>query len=395
MVRNPIEPALGLLRKACSYFEVVNAALLRSRSVQFAYLTNMNRLPSLFLYACFVLVLLVFPNFSTSQDVMNGGFESVSSLPNTTGQWTLADYWGNASSAVGDPDLYHIEGSGGGDLPETPVAIISPLQGMAVAGFIACGEEGTNRREYLTGQFSEALIAGHRYQMTFAIANGERTPFSEAGLGVSGLGMFFSEGSPEQIELSPLELDPHFAFSQVIFSREWQWMAFAFTAQDSYTHFTCGVFGADDQHGIEVREGTAPSMAYYFLDGFKITEINGELENEDSASDARGPNVKPEYPVVDLDDALSWFVPNAFTPNGDGENDLFLPVLNNMDLVEMQIFNRWGELMWMTTDPNASGWNGMHVGGAEALTGAYVWKLQMKKMNGQQITKTGSLNLIR
>ena len=383
------------MSRAWSCFEVVNSAFLRSPSVQFAYLTNMNRLTSSFLRACFVLALLVFPNLSKSQDVMNGGFESVSSLPNTTGQWTLADYWGNALSAVGDPDVYHMEGSGGGDLPETPVAIISPLQGMAVAGFIACGEEGTNRREYLTGQFSEALIAGTRYQMTFAIANGERTPFSEAGLGVSGLGMFFSEGSPEQIELSPLELEPHFAFSQVIFSREWQWMAFAFTAQEAYTHFTWGVFGSDAQHGIEVREGSAPSMAYYFLDGFKISEITGELENEDNTSDGRGPNVKPDQPDLDLDDALSWFVPNAFTPNGDGENDLFLPVLNNMDLIKMEVFNRWGELMWVTDDPNVGGWNGLHAGGAEALTGAYVWKLQMKKINGQLVTKTGSLNLIR
>ena len=61
----------------------------------------------------------------------------------------------------------------------------------------------------------------------------------------------------------------------------------------------------------------------------------------------------------------------------------------------MEVFNRWGELMWMTADPNVGGWNGMQTGGAEALTGAYVWKLQMKKMNGQLVTKTGSLNLIR
>ena len=90
------------------------------------------------------------------------------------------------------------------------------------------------------------LIAGKQVSNDICYCHmRERTPFSEAGLGVSGLGMFFSEGSPEQIELSPLELEPHFAFSQVIFSREWQWMAFAFTAQEAYTHFTWGVFGAD------------------------------------------------------------------------------------------------------------------------------------------------------
>ena len=307
----------------------------------------------------------------------------------------LSSYWGNALSSEGNPDLYHIEGTGGGDLPETPVALISPIQGMAVMGLMACGQEGTNRREYLTGQFSEALIPGHRYQMTFAIANGERTPFSQAGLGVSGLGILFSEGSPVQNELNPLELSPDFSFSQVIYNREWQWLAFAFTPDVPCTHFTWGVFGSDDGHVIQPMDGNNPSMAYYFMDGFKIVEIDGQLENEDSLSESRGPNVKPNPTIVNLDEDMSWFVPNAFTPNGDGDNDVFFPILRNMEFITMEVYNRWGDQMWMTQDASSGGWDGMTKGGAEALMGAYVWKLQMKKENGQRITKTGSLSLIR
>jgi len=355
----------------------------------------MNSSNLTFSFVFILSVLLGSPLLGRSQEVLNGGFESVSSLPNNTGQWMLSSHWGNALSSAGNPDLYHIEGTSGGDLPETPVAQISPIQGMAVMGLMACGQEGTNRREYLTGQFSEALIPGHRYQMTFAIANGERTPFSQAGLGVNGLGMLFSEGSPEQNELNPLELSPDFSFSQVIYNREWQWLAFAFTPDLPHTHFTWGVFGSDDEHVIQPMDGNNPSMAYYFMDGFKIVEIDGQLENEDSLSESRGPNVKPNPTIVNLDEDMSWFVPNAFTPNGDGDNDVFLPILRNMEFISVEVYTRWGEQMWMTQDASSGGWDGMTKGGAEASMGAYVWKLQMKKENGRRITKTGSLNLIR
>tara|TARA_B110000503_G_C7138372_1_gene409827 strand:+ start:846 stop:1913 length:1068 start_codon:yes stop_codon:yes gene_type:complete len=342
-----------------------------------------------------VLLLLAVPMAMQSQLVMNGGFESISTLPSNTGQWSFAEHWSNASSATGDPDLYHIQGTGGGDLPETPVAIIAPFQGMAIAGFMACGVAGTNRREYWTGQFSEALVPGQRYQMTLALANGERTPFSEAGLGVSGLGMHFSEGVPLQNDLEPLQVNAHFEFPQVLFGREWQVLAFAFTAQEPHTHFTWGVFGSDDQHSIVVEEGAGPSMAYYFLDGFEITAVDGGMENEESDADTRGPDVKPDAGEVDLDAAMSWFVPNAFTPNGDGENDVFLPVLRNMELIKMEVFNRWGEQMWLTEDAQTTGWDGQQIGHVEALHGTYVWQLQMREENGQVVTKSGSLNLIR
>jgi gliding motility-associated-like protein len=346
--------------------------------------------------AALCVVLLAFPDGSDAQQVLNGGFESLLSLPNNTGQWALAESWGNASSVVGDPDVYHIQGVGGGDLPETPVAIVQPIEGMAIAGFMACGQEGSNRREYLTGQFSESLVPGVRYQMRLAITNGERTPFSQAGLGVSDLGVFFSEESPQQFELAPLELTPNFTFSQVIYSREWQWLAFAFTSEAAYTHFTLGMFGMDDQHEFEVEEGNNPSMAYYFLDGFEILEIDSQLENEESVSETRGPGVKPNQSFVNLEDDMSWFVPNAFTPNGDGENDLFSPVLQNLDFIRLQIFNRWGDLIWVSEDEAAMVWNGtVDNGRGEASPGSYVWTLQMKKKNGQRISKKGTLNLIR
>lgn len=51
------------------------------------------------------------------------------------------------------------------------------------------------------------------------------------------------------------------------------------------------------------------------------------------------------------------FVPNAFTPNGDGLNDVFLPQTHNLESYSMNIVNRWGEIVFTTTNPQ-QGWDG-------------------------------------
>lgn len=63
--------------------------------------------------------------------------------------------------------------------------------------------------------------------------------------------------------------------------------------------------------------------------------------------------VQPVY----ISPVTSVFVPNSFTPNGDGTNDIFLPVVRDVRSYELRIFNRWGEVIYSTTDP-LQGWDG-------------------------------------
>lgn len=69
-----------------------------------------------------------------------------------------------------------------------------------------------------------------------------------------------------------------------------------------------------------------------------------------------------------------YYVPNAFTPNGDGINDEFLPLGNAIQLetYDLQIFDRWGQQLFQSTDP-AKGWDGK-VGGGVAPDGVYVYR---------------------
>ncbi|RFS19138.1 gliding motility-associated C-terminal domain-containing protein [Chitinophaga silvatica] len=74
-------------------------------------------------------------------------------------------------------------------------------------------------------------------------------------------------------------------------------------------------------------------------------------------------------------------VPNAFSPNGDGRNDVFRPVVRGqMYDYELRIFNRWGEMIFITSD-NKKGWDGKYKG-TPVDVGAYVWWLTYKKVPG-------------
>lgn len=81
-----------------------------------------------------------------------------------------------------------------------------------------------------------------------------------------------------------------------------------------------------------------------------------------------------------VDDDLTIFVANAFTPNGDQYNDTFKPSILGVeaDRYEFLVFDRWGLLVFSTTDPS-EGWNGgMNNTGDPLPDGVYVWTLKAK-----------------
>lgn len=87
-------------------------------------------------------------------------------------------------------------------------------------------------------------------------------------------------------------------------------------------------------------------------------------------------------------------IPNAFTPNGDGKNEAFKPLIPvPLPGYRMQIFNRWGVLVFETTDTN-KGWDG-NVSGQPQPSGTYVYKINYKTLLGKDQQQSGTLVLIR
>ena len=87
------------------------------------------------------------------------------------------------------------------------------------------------------------------------------------------------------------------------------------------------------------------------------------------------------------------FVPNVFTPNADGKNDLLMVYGNYITKVDMRIFNQWGEEVNRITD-KTKGWDGRHKGKAQPV-GVYVYVLQAELTDGRTVKLKGSITLIR
>jgi gliding motility-associated-like protein len=88
-------------------------------------------------------------------------------------------------------------------------------------------------------------------------------------------------------------------------------------------------------------------------------------------------------------------VPNAFTPNRDGHNDVFRIIrhLNIRALVGFRIFNRWGQLVFETTDLNA-GWDGTFKGEPQPME-VYQYFVKALNWDGEYIIEKGNVTLVR
>jgi len=86
------------------------------------------------------------------------------------------------------------------------------------------------------------------------------------------------------------------------------------------------------------------------------------------------------------------YFPNAFTPNGDGLNDIFLYKASLLESITFQVFNRWGELMFQTSQLDV-GWDGTYNGGL-APQGTYIYLLDVTDQLGNQFSENGKVVLL-
>jgi gliding motility-associated-like protein len=87
-------------------------------------------------------------------------------------------------------------------------------------------------------------------------------------------------------------------------------------------------------------------------------------------------------------------VPTAFSPNGDGKNEVLVPVVNEISsLTYFKVYNRWGQLVFYTSELNR-GWDGTFKGNP-VVSGAYVWAIEGVASDGKIMKRTGSVLLLK
>jgi gliding motility-associated-like protein len=87
-------------------------------------------------------------------------------------------------------------------------------------------------------------------------------------------------------------------------------------------------------------------------------------------------------------------VPNVFTPNGDGVNDIFIPRVQGYDLKSMIVYDRWGTQLY-TSEGNIIGWNGKLKNGSDAVDGVYNYVIELQKSDGTKFKRLGIVTLMR
>ena len=91
---------------------------------------------------------------------------------------------------------------------------------------------------------------------------------------------------------------------------------------------------------------------------------------------------------------INIYVPKVFTPNGDGKNDVLKPILVGITTFHyFSVYNRWGNLLFSTEDPNA-GWDG-RVNGVPQPVETYLWIGEGIDNSGKKIVQKGMVSLIR
>lgn len=89
-----------------------------------------------------------------------------------------------------------------------------------------------------------------------------------------------------------------------------------------------------------------------------------------------------------------YYMPNTFTPNGDGLNDRFRPIPPGMKTtVYFRVFNRMGQLVF-ETNKWMEGWDGKFKG-KDSPMGAYVWEVKGYDANGRVVQLQGTVTLLR
>jgi gliding motility-associated-like protein len=121
------------------------------------------------------------------------------------------------------------------------------------------------------------------------------------------------------------------------------------------------------------------NVGEYFV---KVTDNNGCIGSDDT-------KVKRKCGVI-------LHIPNVFTPNNDGYNDVFAPVGIDVISYQLNIFSRWGQLVFSSTDIN-TGWDGT-IRGKQAIDDVYIYQLTYQGYQNKILktfTKSGNFTLVR
>jgi gliding motility-associated-like protein len=132
-----------------------------------------------------------------------------------------------------------------------------------------------------------------------------------------------------------------------------------------------GIYGSSTS---QVYNYTFEDLGTYYV-GLSVITENGCMEE-----------------IVDsviIEENYAVFIPTSFTPNGDGLNDVFMPLGGGIEKFKLEIYNRWGNMIY-STNSMSQPWDGNDHGQDN-----YIWKVYLKDKDGVDREMIGSVTLLR
>lgn len=384
-----------------------------------------------------LIALTLFTSLVWGQNLVeNGSFENTGTCPITANNLRrIAAPW---RSFVGTPDYFHQNCGFPGDAATTNNAL--PFDGEGFVGIGVYGDDGTlYNREYLNGELKKPLEAGKFYRITFYVKplNNDATGQS---YGINGIGMLLTDTVLDTVPADNLlDYQPQImATEQIIAESYWSAICGVYKAKGGEQFITIGNFRDDISTGVvPLSNASNPQEAYYLIDYVEVVENDLPQLPEDTiiCIDQRidltinqpdvtvewnngftGKNfivTEPgEYSVTITTPGCSYvdtilvepatcteckmYIPNAFTPNGDGTNDEFLIQASCAEEIvdyRINVFDRWGRKVFESTSLLVP-WDGEGADhqGVYTYTIEYTYPLYRKT---QTLTRRGFVTLIK
>lgn len=239
-------------------------------------------------------------------------------------------------------------------------------------GYMGMGVYAQNfvAREYISVKLNDSLVAKEKYCIEFYVSLSDSSTYA-----ISSMGIYLSQtqvlNSYSVIPFVPQVMNP--SGNILVDKLGWMQIFGEYVAVGGETYITIGNFNLDAASNATYLGGNSSySFAYYYIDDVSVYLCDSMP------------------PVLNSD---TIFIPNIFTPNGDGQNDVLTIGGDGLEGLSCSIFNRWGEQVAALNLPK-QGWDGS-VNGMECSAGVYFYVLTGKDKEGREVVKKGSVTLYR
>lgn len=301
----------------------------------------------------------------------NPSFEDYTQCPCADNQVEFAAPWLNVSWT---PDFFHDctneYAEPFGCLVGVPVnwrGVQSARTGKGYAGIFTYDDTAPDARERLSVRLSTPLVAEQSYSVSLYVSLSDRSNHATAPIG-----LLLTDTSLESISNSAFfDFTPQVESNELIADNQnWHRIEGCFVATGGEEYLTIGSFSIDSEMTFVRLFTSGQDNSFYYLDDVEVMGVDSCI---------------PDPLVLD--------VPNVFTPNGDGVNDLFEVIGSDSLNGQLWMFDRWGRRIH-SMDGETLYWDGTE-NGRPLQEGIYYYFISVIGRDRKRIEKKGFVHLLR